>query len=582
MQKPRLRFAPSPTGALHIGGVRTALYNYLLAQQHGGDFILRIEDTDRTRYVPGAEDYIIEALQWLGLNPTEGPGFGGEYGPYRQSERKAIYQKYANQLLEKGAAYYAFDTPEELDARRAEDPTFKYDASARLDMRNSITIPQAEVEQLIADGVPYTLRLKVAPNESVTFNDLIRGAVTFDTNELDDKVLMKADGMPTYHMANIIDDHLMKITHVIRGEEWVPSTAHHVLLYRAFGWESSMPFFAHLPLILKPAPDSFLNKKTTPVLAQRFASELAKKHPELPEAFLAKAEQAILQLLRDKKNLSAQLKPNDKDKEDKATLKAFLRDALFGKLSKRDGDRLGFPVFPLSWQGEKEDDHFIGFREYGFLPDATLNFLALQGWNSGTEQEIFSMPEMIDAFAIERVHKAGTRFDIDKARWFNQQYILQSSPEELAEVVRPLIEANGHKPEEAYLLKFIELMRERAVTLDEFWSGGYYFFEQPSAYEEKMILKKWDPARRPLFEGLFSDFEALEHFEAAALEQLANAFMETHELQFGDVLPVLRIGTTGTTKGPSIYQVMEVLGKTESITRLNTALDKFDEMVKNK
>ena len=516
-----------------------------------------------------------------GLTPAEGPGIGGDYGPYRQSERKDIYQEYAKRLLDRGTAYYAFDTPEELDAKREEDPIFKYDAKVRLEMKNSLSLPQAEVEQLIADGVPYTLRLKVTPNESVTFNDLIRGDVTFDTNELDDKVLMKADGMPTYHMANIIDDHLMKITHVIRGEEWVPSTAHHVLLYRAFGWEDSMPFFAHLPLILKPAPESFLDKKTTPVLAKRFADELAKKHPELPAAFLAKAEQAILQLLRDKKNLSAQLKPKDKDKEDKATLKAFLRDALFGKLSKRDGDRLGFPVFPLSWQGEKEDDHFIGFREYGFLPSATLNFLALQGWNAGTEQEIFSMPEMIDAFSVERVHKAGTRFDIDKARWFNQQYILHSSMEELAQVVLPLIEANGHKPEEAYLLKFIELMRERAVTLDEFWSGGYYFFEQPSAYEEKMILKKWDPARRPLFEGLFNDFEALGAFEAAELEKLANAFMEANELKFGDVLPILRIGTTGTTKGPSIYEVMAVLGKTETIARLNTALDKFDEMVNN-
>ncbi|MCG8332419.1 MAG: glutamate--tRNA ligase [Chitinophagales bacterium] len=579
MKKPRVRFAPSPTGALHIGGVRTALYNYLLAKKHGGDFILRIEDTDQTRYVPGAEDYIVEALQWLGLQPDEGPGIGGDYGPYRQSERKALYQKYAQQLLDNGNAYYAFDTPEELDAQREADATFKYDGSRRMNMRNSLSMSEAEAGQLIQDGTPKVIRLKVPADEQVTFQDLVRGEVTFDSNELDDKVLVKADGMPTYHMANIIDDHLMKITHVIRGEEWLSSTAHHVLLYRAFGWEDSMPHFSHLPLILKPAPESYLNKNTIPVLAERLAAEFKRKHAELPATFLDKSAQAILQVLQDKKNLSAQVKPKDKDKEDKAALKAFLRDALFGKLSKRDGDRLGFPVFPLSWKGETPEDSFIGFREYGFLPTATLNFLALLGWNPGTEQEIFPMADLIEAFSLERVNKSGTRFDIDKAKWFNQQYVLHSDAESLTEIVQPMLAAHGHQPEMAFLHRFIELMKERVVTLDEFWSGGYYFFQKPDSYEEKMVKKRWQVDRADVFHRLVEELKGLHTFSASAIEENVNAFIEKEGLKFGEVLPMLRIGVTGTMKGPAIYEVMEVLGVNESTDRLSTAFKHFNTMI---
>ncbi|RME93486.1 MAG: glutamate--tRNA ligase, partial [Bacteroidetes bacterium] len=353
MSSVRVRFAPSPTGALHIGGVRTALYNYLLAKKLGGTFILRIEDTDQTRYVPGAEAYILEALDWLGLTPDEGPGFGGAYGPYRQSERQAQYLKYAQELVASGRAYYAFDTPEELEAQRelakaAGKHSFKYDAQSRGQLRNSLSLPKAEVEALLADGVPYTIRLLVEPGQTVVIEDLVRGSVSFQTDELDDKVLLKADGMPTYHLANIVDDHLMKISHVIRGEEWLPSTAHHVLLYRAFGWEDTMPAFAHLPLILKPTGK--------------------------------------------------------------------------GKLSKRDGLKLGIPVFPLAWKGDTPEDSFMGFREFGFDPAAVLNFLALLGWNPGTDQEIFSLDELIAAFSIEKIGKAGARFDFDKAKWFNQQY----------------------------------------------------------------------------------------------------------------------------------------------------------------
>lgn len=575
----RLRFAPSPTGALHIGGVRTALYNYLLAKKHNGTFILRIEDTDQSRYVEGAENYIANALSWLGLHPDESPSKGGDYGPYRQSERKGLYQKYTQQLIDEGKAYYAFDTQEELEQAREADPTFKYDAEQRKKMNNSIALGQEQAEQLLADGTAYVVRLKVPQNETVTFRDLVRGEVSFETNELDDKVLMKADGMPTYHLANIVDDHLMEITHVIRGEEWLSSTAHHVLLYRAFGWEESMPSFAHLPLILKPAPESFLDKNTTPLMAQKLAAEFARKNPDLAADFHSKAEQAILQILQDKKNISSQVKPKDKDKPEKAALKAFLRDALFGKLSKRDGGRLGFPVFPLSWQGDQPEDSFIGFKEYGFLPASTINFLALLGWNPGTDQEMFSLEGLIEAFSVERVNKSGTRFDIDKARWFNQQYIIHTPAEELAAFVRPLIEAHGHQPEDSYLLKMIQLLQERAVTLDEFWSGGHYFFQRPATYEEKMIRKRWQPERKALFSGLASRLGALEAYNADTLEAEANQFMEEEGLKFGDVLPILRIGITGTTRGPAIYEVMEALGQEESLERLTAAYEHFDKIV---
>ncbi|MCO6478690.1 MAG: glutamate--tRNA ligase [Phaeodactylibacter sp.] len=504
MEKMRLRFAPSPTGALHIGGVRTALYNYLLAKKHGGAFILRIEDTDQGRFVPGAEDYIKEALEWFGLAPDEGPGYGGAHGPYRQSERKALYHKYTAQLVENGRAYYAFDTPEELAAQREENPAFKYDAGARMRMKNSLTLAEEEVGRRIKEGEAHVVRLKVPTGETVSFRDQVRGQVSFDSYELDDKVLLKADGMPTYHMANVVDDYLMEITHVIRGEEWLSSTAHHVLLYQALGWEGQMPEFAHLPLILRP----------------------------------------------DGK----------------------------GKLSKRDGARFGFPVFPLSWEGKTEEDSFTGMREFGFLPEAALNFLALLGWNPGTEQEIFSREELVAAFSVERINKSGTRFDIDKAKWFNQQYIIKADTDYLLERVRPVIAAHGYEPGDAFLKAFIELMRERAVTLDDFWENGYFFFEEPRAYDEKMVRKRWDPERKGLFDELAGQLHLVNNYTAGSIKAQTEAFIDERGLKFGDVLPILRLGVAGTMKGPAIFEMMELLGREEVDRRLRKAFVQFNEL----
>lgn len=572
----RLRFAPSPTGALHIGGVRTALYNYLLAKKNGGTFILRIEDTDQGRYVAGAEQYIVEALAWLGITPDEGPGIGGNFGPYRQSERKSTYLKYTQQLIDSGHAYYAFDTAEELDAAREKDPTFKYDATVRMRMRNSISMSEAEVEAALQKGVPHVVRLNVPANETVLFEDVVRGEVAFDSSELDDKVLLKADGMPTYHMANVVDDRLMEITHVVRGEEWLSSTAHHVLLYRSLGWEQEMPAFAHLPLILKPAPESYLNKATIPEMAKRMASEFVRKHPEYAGY---KAEAFALQTFQDKKNIPANLKEKEKDQADKAAFKAFLKGALYGKLSKRDGDRLGFPVFPLSWEGQSEADSFIGFREYGFLPEAVINFLALLGWNPGDEQEMFTLESLVEAFAPERINKSGSRFNIDKAKWFNQQYIINAENARLAELVRPRLEANGHQPTDAFLEGFIALMKERAVTLPDFWQNGYYFFERPRGYEEKMIRKRWQLERSELFAELVRDMEGLDDFSTEQIKSAAESFMEKHGLTFGEVLPMLRLAQAGTMKGPAIFEMMELLGKAEAVGRLKIGFEAFDEIV---
>ena len=583
MQNIRLRFAPSPTGALHIGGVRTALYNYLLARKHGGVFILRIEDTDQTRYVPGAEDYIVEALQWCGITPDEGPGIGGDYGPYRQSERKAIYGEYAKTLIESGYGYYAFDTPEELDAKRAiitdsGHQTWKYDSGTRMSMRNSLSLSADEVDRLLAEGTPYTIRLKVPENQEVHIQDRVRGEVIFKTNELDDKVMLKTDGMPTYHLANIIDDHLMKITHVIRGEEWLSSTAHHVLLYRAFGWEDTMPEFAHLPLILKPAPESIITKQNLKELAGRFTNELLQKNPDVPGLQEGKTLAAITQLFQDKASLGARLKIKDKDSGDKKAMKTFLKSALYGKLSKRDGDRLGMPVFPLSWQGEAESDSFLGFREAGFLPDAVINFLAFLGWNPGTEQEIFSLDELIEAFDVEKIGKSGARFDFAKARWYNQQYLLKMKAEDLPTLVRPIIEAYGHQPSEAYLQDFCNLMKERAVVLLDFWTGGHYFFEAIQNYDEAGIRKRYKPERRSLFDGFVKELAELTNFDAAHTKALTEAFMASNELKYGDVLPVLRLGLAGNMQGPDVFKIMEVLGKEVVVERLVAGLDYFDRV----
>ncbi len=508
MENIRVRFAPSPTGALHIGGVRTALYNYLLAKKHNGTFILRIEDTDQTRFVPGAEEYIVEALAWCGITPDEGPGFGGDYGPYRQSERKDIYKKYALELVERGHAYYAFDTPEELNGRRESEKAkgnhnFKYDHSVREEMNNSLGLSATEIQAKIESGATYTIRLKVPTNEEVIISDLVRGDVSFQTNELDDKIILKGDGMPTYHLANIVDDHLMKISHVIRGEEWLPSTAHHILMYRFLDWEATMPAFAHLPLILKPTGK--------------------------------------------------------------------------GKLSKRDGQKLGMPVFPLAWKGETPEDSFTGFREFGFLPDAALNFLAFLGWNPGTEQEMFDLNALIQAFSIEQIGKSGARFDFDKAKWFNQQYIIHTSDTELVEMVRPLIAQKGHEPSANFLQAFCSLMKERTILLSDFWDKGYYFFEDFTSFDEKNIRKKWKADKRGSFDELLAAVENISSFTEADIKAGIEAFMAEKELKYGDVLPILRIGLTGTLKGPSIFDMMALFGKEEVLRRLRRSYGMFDQ-----
>ncbi|MGB3548152.1 MAG: glutamate--tRNA ligase [Saprospiraceae bacterium] len=504
MTAPRLRFAPSPTGALHIGGVRTALYNYLLAKQLGGTFILRIEDTDQTRYVAGAEDYITESLAWCGLTPAEGPGeYGGNYGPYRQSERREIYQRHTQELLDSGRAYYAFDSNEELNAHReaAETAggTFRYDAGTRGGLRNSLSLPAAEVEKLLQNNTPYTVRLLVEAGHTVHIHDVVRGEVIVATDELDDKVLMKADGLPTYHLANIVDDHLMEITHVIRGEEWLPSTAHHVLLYQAFGWEDTMPKFAHLPLILKPTGK--------------------------------------------------------------------------GKLSKRDGAKLGIPVFPISWEGDTEEDSFEGFREAGFLPEAVINFLALLGWNPGTERELFSLEELTAAFSLDRVGKSGARFDFDKAKWFNQQYLKIAPVEELLPALRADVAAHGHTNfSDDYLNTVIELFRERVITANEFYGSAAFLFDGVKEYDDKMLRKKWSPERVPFFEELRTRLKAVDDYSAGQIKAVTTGLMEEQGLGFGAVLPLLRIAIAGTASGPDAFAMLELLGKEEVDKRLATFL----------
>jgi glutamyl-tRNA synthetase len=411
----RVRFAPSPTGPLHIGGVRTALYNYLYAKKHGGTFILRIEDTDQTRYVPGAEQYIMDSLEWFGLKPQEGPGYGGSYGPYRQSERKAMYKQYADQLIAQGNAYYAFDTPEELDRLREADATFKYDSKSRMSLRNSLTLSAAETNALLTKGENIAVRLMIPTDETITFVDEIRDQVSFDSNELDDKVILKGDGMPTYHLANIVDDHTMEITHVIRGEEWLSSTAHHVLMYRFFGW--TPPSFSHLPLILKPTGQ--------------------------------------------------------------------------GKLSKRDGAKFGFPVFPLSWDSDDEDERFTGFKEEGFLPEAVINFLALLGWSPGNDQEMWTLDTLVDVFSLEKIVKGGARFDIDKARWFNQQYIIHTEDKTLANLVAPKAKADGYNVDHDYLERVCGQMKERVHKVDEIIENARFFFEAPTSFDMETIGKKY-------------------------------------------------------------------------------------------
>ena len=496
----RLRFAPSPTGPLHMGGVRTALYNYLFAKKLGGKFILRIEDTDQTRFVPGAEEYIKESLAWCGIKFDEGIDGKGEYGPYRQSERKALYQEYAKILIDNGWAYYAFDSSEELSALRdiAENNgnVFTYNIESRRRLNNSLTLSDAQVEEKLAAGEAYVIRFKMPEKEEVIFTDLIRGEVQVKTAMLDDKVLFKSDGMPTYHLANIVDDHLMEISHVIRGEEWLPSAPLHVLLYKAFGWEA--PAFAHLPIILKP-----IGK---------------------------------------------------------------------GKLSKRDGDKMGFPVFPIQWNDPNSNEVFSGYREDGYFPDAFINMLALLGWNPGTEQEVFSMEELIDAFSLDRVGKSGSKFDPEKAKWFNQHYLRSKSNAELASLFQDELKKKQIHLESEKLEEVIDLIKERAVFISDFWAQSYFFFLAPSEFNPKVVKKRWKENTPQIINDLHDLFSQAETWEATSLHDLTAAYIEKNELGFGAVMNALRLAIVGDGIGPDLFQIIKFIGRKDALTRLNYAL----------
>ena len=508
MRKVRVRFAPSPTGPLHIGGVRTALYNYLFARQHGGDMILRIEDTDQTRFVPGAEDYIIEALTWLGIQFDEGVHVGGNYGPYRQSDRKPMYKQYADQLIRDGWAYYAFDRPEALDAKRKEyevqKQTFQYDCRTRGQMENSLSLPADEVQRRLDAGEPYVVRFRFPENIDITVHDLIRGDVTMNSNLLDDKVLFKSDGMPTYHLANIVDDHTMEISHVIRGEEWLPSAPLHVMLYKAFGWEDTMPQFAHLPLLLKPEGN--------------------------------------------------------------------------GKLSKRDGDRLGFPVFPLDWHDPKSGELSSGYRERGYFPEAVVNILALLGWNPGTEQEILSMDELIQLFDISHISKNGAKFNVDKARWFNHEYMQMQSDEKVADLFTPSLEEHGVHADREYVVKVCGMMKERISFISEMWGQTHYFFVAPDSYAEAAVRKRWK-AGMTVHMAKMIDILNTQPFEYQSLHQaILEDYIAANQYNTGQIMNSFRLALVGDTKGPDLLTLVMMLGKEETIARLQRAIDTIGEV----
>jgi glutamyl-tRNA synthetase len=501
-KKVRVRFAPSPTGGLHLGGVRTVLFNYLFAKKHHGDFILRIEDTDQTRFVEGAEQYILDCLAWCGLQPDESPVVGGPYAPYRQSERKAAYRQYAEQLVMQGHAYYAFDTAEELDKNRKEIPNFQYGLAYRETLRNSIALPQHEVDALLDAHTPHVIRIKMPADETVSFNDLIRGHVSFETNQVDDKVLLKADGMPTYHLAVVVDDFLMKITHAFRGEEWLPSAPVHLLLWEYLGWKADMPQWAHLPLILKPDGH--------------------------------------------------------------------------GKLSKRDGARLGFPVYAMSWFDAKTDELTPGFRELGFLPEAFINLLATLGWNDGTDQEIFTIDELIEKFSLDRVSKAGAKFDFEKAKWFSAEWIKRSEVGKLRpEVSKILAEKGIVVTDDAKLETVINLIKDRCVVLPDFYQQAGYFFEQPKEYDLNAVKPKWTDAKTDFFNALITLLSAEDTIEAHDLEAKFKALAETKTLKVGDVMLPFRVMLVGGKFGPHVFDIVALLGKEETISRIGKALEQF-------
>lgn len=495
----RVRFAPSPTGPLHIGGVRTALFNYLFAKKHGGDFLLRIEDTDQNRYVEGAEEYIIEALEWLNIPFDEGPGKEGDFGPYRQSERKELYRQYADRLVDSGNAYYAFDSADELDAHRqdheAKGKTFIYNWHNRLKLKNSLTISSEETKKRILNGKEYVIRFKSPENESLFLKDIIRGGMQVETNVLDDKVLFKSDGMPTYHLANIVDDHLMKITHVIRGEEWLPSLALHVLLYRAFGWEA--PKFAHLPLILKPTGN--------------------------------------------------------------------------GKLSKRDGDKMGFPVFPLQWK-TNEGDLFSGYREDGYLPEAVVNMLAFLGWNPGTEQEIFSLDQLIQDFDLERVHKAGAKFDPEKTKWYQHQYFQKMDNDVLTEEFRNLLREKNISSS-LDLGKIVALVKERATFISELWDQSSFFFDAPQNFDAKAAQKAFKKETPELLKKIIDLLSNLEDFSSEKISENVKGWITSENIGFGKVMMPLRLALVGEMKGPEVFDIISILGKEESISRIQKGIE---------
>jgi glutamyl-tRNA synthetase len=507
----RVRFAPSPTGALHIGGLRTALYNYFFAKKMGGKMILRIEDTDQTRFVPGAEEYIKESLDWAGIKLDEGPDQGGAFVPYRQSERKPTYMQYAMKLVNEGNAYYAFDTSEELEEMRerlkaAKVATPQYNAITRTTMKNSLTLPEDEVKQKLAAGDPYVIRLKVPRKEEIRILDLVRGWVMVHSSAIDDKVLMKSDGMPTYHLANVVDDHEMKITHVIRGEEWLPSAPLHVLLYKFLGWEETMPAFAHLPLLLKPDGN--------------------------------------------------------------------------GKLSKRDAEKHGFPVFPLEWKDPFTNEVAAGFREEGYLPEATVNFLAFLGWNPGTQQEIFSMEELINAFSIERIGKSGTKFDINKAKWYNQQYLKTKSDKILAEYLLKTLNEKEIPcaPERAEVI--CSLMKERVVFSQDFWNEGKYFFIEPSEYDESVVNSKWTNEAVAVISEFKDKIKQEKTISADSAKSILNEILEKNQVKIGKVLQAFRVAITGVGAGPDLMQIIEVIGKEETLNRIEKALMTLNNKVK--
>jgi len=504
--KIRVRFAPSPTGPLHIGGVRTALFNYLFARKNNGTFILRIEDTDQTRFVDKAEEYIIESLKWCGITPDEGQGIGGDYGPYKQSERKEIYKKYVKILLENDKAYYAFDTPEDLANLRKEAESkkenFVYDAKTRKNLNNSLNLSADEVQQKITNNEAYVIRFKMPEQEEIKMQDIIRGDISVNTKDLDDKVLFKSDGMPTYHLANIVDDYLMKITHVIRGEEWLPSLPLHVMLYKAFGWENEMPQFAHLPLILKPQGN--------------------------------------------------------------------------GKLSKRDGDKLGFPVFPLEWHAP-DGNISRGYKEDGYFSEAFVNMLALLGWNSGTEQELFSLKELSEIFTLERVGKSGAKFDPEKAKWFNQQYLRAKSNKEMAILVLPIIEEKGYTLSTEKLEDIVALVKDRMSFVSDFWNQAFFFFERPSEYNPKVVKKRWKADVPDIMLNVLEIIKTQNNWDKDALHKQITDYLSENEIGMGKAMNALRLSMTGDAIGPDLINIIIILGKEEAILRIQNAIEKINK-----